>query len=230
MRFVSRSANYMLIARPDAEFEVFETNDGVMIPRSIKKPPLVLEFKHGMARPDENYAALMHWQGSPTSRTDPERVNSVGVPVSGVFGAIPYQRGVSIQDGAGRIMGVSNANRPDFSFSLYDTEWLDDPKDKSDAETALLDNSDFNLWYVKVDAVEVPAPWPNYSKVKAKSGGTVAGEIARRCSEDGYDANHVIEYEKAHANRTTVLDALNALLAEQKVSADEVEALTVQVV
>lgn len=230
MRFVSRSANYMLVARPDADFEVFENREGTMLPRMIRRPILIVEFKHGMVRPDESYAATMHWQGQATVRTDPERLNAHGDSANGVYGAVPYQRGVSIQDGVGRIVGVSGSSRPDFNFSLYDTTWLEDAEDRADAEKALLENADNGVWYVKVDAIEVPLPWPNYNKVRAKSGSTIAAEIARRCEEDGYEVTHVIDYEKTHANRPTVLEALEAL---GKRTADEVEAaeaLTVQVV
>jgi hypothetical protein len=183
-----------------------------------------------MARPDESYAATMHWQGQATVRTDPERLNSHGDSASGVFGAVPYQRGVSIQDGVGRIVGVSGASRPDFNFSLYDTEWLEDAEDRADAEKALLENADNGVWYVKVDAIEVPLPWPNYNKVRAKSGSTVAAEIARRCEEDGYDTDHVIDYEKTHANRPAVLEALEALAKRNTAEVEAAEALTVQVV
>ena len=48
MRFVSRSANYTFIVRGETEYEVFETANGTMIPRNIKKPALIVEFKHGI--------------------------------------------------------------------------------------------------------------------------------------------------------------------------------------
>ncbi len=230
MRFVSRSANYTLIARSDAEYEVFETKGGTMIPRMVRKPLLVIEFKHGMALPDETYAAMMHWSGMPTRRTDPERTNATGAPAADVFGAVPYQRGVAIQDGVGRIMGVSNASRPDFNFSLFDSEWITDPEDRADAEKALLENSDFNDWYVKVDALEVDPPWPNYNKIRAKKGMTIAETIADRCVEDGYNVAHVLSYEKAHANRAAVVEALEALQRREVEEAEADEALEVQVV
>lgn len=230
MRFVSRSANYTMIARPDAEYEVFETSEGSMIPRRIKKSALVLEFKHGMAYPDEVYAAKMHWAGMPTRRTDPERVDSTGHSAPDVFGAVPYQRGVTIQDGVGRITGVSNASRPDFNFSLYDTEWIADRDDREIAEKALLENTDYGDWYVKVDAIAVPAPWPNYDKVRAKKGMTVAETISSKCAEDGYNPQVVLSYEKAHANRPAVVEALEALVNDAAALAEESEALEVEVV
>ena len=230
MRFVSRSANYTLIARSDAEYEVYETSGGTMIPRMVRKPLLIIEFKHGMALPDETYAAMMHWNGMPTRRTDPERVNSSGASAPDVFGAVPYQRGVTIQDGVGRIMGVSNAARPDFNFSLYDTEWLTDPEDRKDAEKALLENADNNDWYVKVDAFEVAPPWPNYAKIRAKKGMTVAESIAAKCEEDGYNVESVLAYERAHANRAAVIDALQKVSADRVALAEESEALAVEVV
>lgn len=230
MRFVSRSANYTMIVRGDQEYEVFETADGTMIPRHIKKPGLILEFKHGMAKPDETYAAKMHWAGMPTQRTDPERVDSTGHSAADVYGAVPYQRGVTIQDGVGRITGVSNASRPDFNFSLFDTEWITDRDDREEAEKALLSNADNGDWYVKVDAVIVPAPWPNYDKVRAKKGMTVAETIANKCAEDGYNPQVVLSYEKAHANRPAVVEALEALSNNAAALAEEAEALEVEVV
>lgn len=230
MRFVSRSANYTLIARPDAEYEVYETKGGTMIPRMIRKPLLIIEFKHGMALPDETYAAMMHWSGMPTRRTDPERTNAMGQPTPDVFGAVPYQRGVSIQDGVGRIMGVSNASRPDFNFSLFDSEWITDADDRADAEKALLENADYGDWYVKVDAIEVDPPWPNYNKIRAKKGLTIAETIADKCAEDGYNVAHVLAYEKAHANRAAVIEALEALNKRETEAAEADAALEVQVV
>jgi len=230
MRFVSRSANYMMIVRGDQEYEVFETAEGTMIPRHIKKPGLILEFKHGMAKPDETYAAMMHWAGTPTRRTDPERVDASGHSAPDVFGAVPYQRGVTIQDGVGRITGVSNPSRPDFNFSLYDTEWLADKDDREEAERALLSNADNGDWYVKVDAVVVPPPWPNYEKVRAKKGMTVAEAIATKCLEDGYNPQAVLSYERAHANRAAVVEALEKIIVDRDALAEEAEALEVEVI
>lgn len=229
MRFVSRSANYIMIVRPESEYEVFETAGGTMIPRTIKKPMLVVEFRHGYAHPDESYAAMAHWAGQPTKRTDPERVNAAGVATADIYGAIPYQRGVSIQDGVGRIMGVSNAARPDFNFSLFDSEWIEDADDRKEAEQALLSNADNGVWYVKVDAVEVTPPWPNYDKQRAAKGSTVADTIANKCIEDGYNIAYVLEYEKAHANRAAVVAALENALHKAVDEAEADAALVVEV-
>ncbi|CAB4171908.1 hypothetical protein UFOVP929_29 [uncultured Caudovirales phage] len=229
MRFVSRSANYTFIVRGETEYEVFETAEGTMIPRTIRKPPLIVEFKHGMAYPDESYAALMHWSGVPTSRTDPERIDSQGVGVANVFGAVPYQRGVAIQDGLGRIMGVSNAARPQYNFSLFDSEWFEDANDRKESEEALLKNSDNGLWYVKVGALEVEPPWPNYKQIRAKKGMTVAATIAAKCEEDGYSVAAVLAYEKAHDNRPIVVEALEALGTKEAVKAEEFKALEVEI-
>ena len=230
MRFVSRSANYTFIVRGETEYEVFETANGTMIPRNIKKPALIVEFKHGMAYPDENYAALLHWSGQATSRTDPERVNASGTSAPDIFGAVPYQRGIVIQDGVGRISGVSNASRPDFNFSLFDSEWISDLDDRKESEASLLENADNGVWYVKVDAIEVAPPWPNYNKIRAKKGATVADAIAEKCVEDGYDVPAVIAYEKAHADRPAVIAALTAIGDIITADAEEAEALEVEVV
>lgn len=230
MRFVSRSANYTVIARPDAEYEVYETANGTMIPRTVKKGALVLEFKHGMAAPDEAYAAVMHWSGMPTRRTDPERVDSSGHSAPDVYGAVPYQRGVTIQDGVGRIMGVSNASRPDFNFSVFDTSWVADPADREIAENALLTHTDYGNWFVKVDALEIDPPWPNYNKIRAKKGMTVAQTIASKCEEDGYNVDAVLNYERAHANRPAVIEALEELASRKNAEAADAAALEVEIV
>jgi hypothetical protein len=230
MRFVSRSANYTLIARGEAEYDVFETAEGTMIPRTIKKPPLIIEFKHGMAYPDETYAAMLHWSGTPSSRTDPERVDSRGVAAPDIFGAVPYQRGITIQDGVGRITGVSNASRPEFNFSLFDSDWIGDADDRKEAEQALLNNADNGVWYVKVDALEVAPPWPNYNKIRAKKGMSVAETIADKCREDGYNVSAVLAFEKAHADRPAVIASLESLSAEKAMESEESEALEVEIV
>lgn len=230
MRFVSRSANYTFIVRGETDYEVFETADGTMIPRHIKKQALIVEFKHGMAYPDEAYAALLHWSGMPTQRTDPERVNANGTAAADIFGAVPYQRGIVLQDVAGRISGVSNPSRPDFNFSLFDSEWIEDADDRKEAEQALLENSDNGVWYVKVDALKVDPPWPNYNKIRAKKGMTIAQTIAAKCEEDGYSVSAVLAYEKAHADRPAVVEALEALENNIAAAVEESEALEVEVV
>ena len=93
-----------------------------------------------------------------------------------------------------------------------------------------MENADNGVWYVKVDAIEVTPPWPNYNKIRAKKGLTVAETIASKCDEDGYGVAAVLAYEKAHAKRPAVVQALEALGTQAAVKAEESEALEVEIV
>jgi hypothetical protein len=59
---------------------------------------------------------------------------------------------------------------------------------------------------------------------------TVAQTIADKCAEDGYDVASVLAYEKAHADRPAVVEALESLGSEIAESVEESEALEVEVV
>lgn len=229
MRFVSRSANYRLIARNDEEYEIFEQVGGNLIPKRVKRPILLCEFKHGMARPDEAYAAMLHWAGTPSTRTDPERVDAFGNRIPDVYGAIPYQRSIPIRDGVGRITGVSEPHRVDYNFSLFDSEWIKDPEDREVAEQALLNNADNGIWYVLVEKEKIPAPWPGYEKMRGTKANPVEQQIISMIHQGGFDAAMVLAYEQANRNRENVTKALEALIGEMVAAANEERAMSVTV-
>lgn len=229
MRFVSRSANYRLIARNDEEYQVFDQISGQLVPKSVRRPLLICEFKHGMARPDEVYAAKLHWNGTPSSRTDPDRVDAMGHPVPDAYGAMPYQRAIPIRDGVGRITGVSEPHRPDYNFSLFDSEWIQDEDDRKVAEQALLNNPDNNIWYVRVEKARIPAPWPGYDKMRGTKARPIEQAILGMIDDGGFDIGFVLEYEKANKNRDAVVQALEVKLGEQAAAAAEREAMSVTV-
>lgn len=229
MRYVSRSANYTLIARNEQEFEIYEQVGGNLVPKVVSKPILLVEFKHGVVPPDEAYAAMMHWSGMPSTRTDPDRVDAAGHAVPDVFGAVPYQRAIPIRDGLGRITGVSEASRPDYSFSLFDSEWIADPDDRAIAEQALADNADNGVWYVKVEKEQVPAPWPGYDKMRGTKAKPVETSILEMIDNGGFDINLVLAYEKSHKNRPSVVASLETRIQEELDAEAEKQSLTVTV-
>lgn len=229
MRYVSRSSNYMLIARNEQEHEIFEQVGGNLIPKTLAKPILVCQFRHGIVQPDEAYAAMLHWSGMPSTRTDPDRVDASGHGVPDVFGATPYQRSVPLRDGVGRITAVSEASRPEYTFSMFDTEWITDEIDRKDAEEALATNADNNIWYVKVEKAQIPAPWPGYEKMRATRGKTIEMAIMEMIDVGGYDPNFVMAYEKAHKDRKPVIDAIEKLLSDVAEAEAEKKSMTVTV-
>lgn len=229
MRFVSRSANYRVVVRPDDDYEFYEEVKGNLMPKRVKRPALTCSFKHGIVPPDEAYAAMLHWSGMPSTRTDPERYDGSGRPVPDVFGAVPYQRPVTLRNSDNRIIGMTDPSRPDFNFSLFDTTWIEDPDDRQIAEDGLLSSSDYGNWFIKVEKEPIPAPWPNYDKVRRRGNKTIPDIILERVREDGYDVGHVIAYETSKLNREEVLARLNEYAAELQEKAALDEAMEVEV-
>lgn len=229
MRYVSRSANYKLIARNEQEYEIYEQVGGNLIPKVLSKPILVCEFKHGVVPPDEAYAAMMHWNGTPSTRTEPDRMDSMGRSVPDVFGAVPNQHSVPIRDGLGRITGVTEASRPEYSFSLFDSEWISDKEDRAIAEEALAENADNGVWYVKVEKAQIPAPWPGYDKMRGKSGKPVEDQIIDMIKNGGFDPNIVLAYEKSHKDRAPVVASIETLIQQELDAEAEKQSLTVTV-
>lgn len=229
MRFVSRSANYRVVVRPDDDYEFYEEVKGNMMPKRVKRPALTCSFKHGIVPPDEAYAAMLHWNGTPSTRTDPERYDGSGNAVPDIFGAVPYQRPITLRNSENRIVAVTAASRPDFNFSLFDTTWIEDPDDRQIAEDGLLSSSDYGNWFIKVEKEPIPAPWPNYDKVRRRGNKTIPDIILERVREDGYDVGHVIAYETSKLNREEVLARLNEYAAELQEKAALDEAMEVEV-
>jgi hypothetical protein len=229
LRYVSRSANYTLIARNEQSYEIYEQIGGNLIPKVHSTPILLVEFRHGVVPPDEAYAAMMHWSGMPSTRTDPDRVDATGHSVPDVFGAVPYQRSIPIRDGLGRITGISEASRPDYSFSLFDSEWILDKDDRAVAEEALAENADNGIWYVKVEKAQIPAPWPGYDKARGTKAKPVEDSIVEMVVNGGFDPNIVCAYEKSHKNRPAVVAALETHIQAELAAEDEKQSLTVTV-
>ena len=229
MRYVSRSANYTLIARNEESHEIFEQVGGNLIPKTVGKPLLLCSFRHGIVPPDEAYAAMLHWSGTPSTRTDPDRVDASGHTVPNVFGATPYQRAVPLRDGVGRITGITEASRPEYQLSLYDSEWIENLDDRAIAEEALATNADNNVWYVLVEKAQIPAPWPGYDKTRAKANKPIESVIIDMIQGGGFDPNLVLAYEKSHKDRKPVVDAIEKLLVDEADADAEKQSLTVTV-
>ena len=61
MRFVSKHANYMVVARPD-KVQMVLGPGGMMLPQTVEAA-IMCQFQHGMVRPEEAEIAKQHWLG-----------------------------------------------------------------------------------------------------------------------------------------------------------------------
>lgn len=118
---------------------------------------------------------------------------------------------------AGALGGIATVPfNPDTLFGVFDTDWLatDEERDLADAKLRDPQYGGIGIDYVEVIPVKVPAPWPNYDKLRNKRGGaTVAEQVGAKVLEDGYDATAVLAYERANANRDDVVKALEEIIA-----------------
>jgi len=208
MRFVSKHANYMFIARPD-KVQMVLGPGGMMMPQTVE-PAIMCQFQHGMVRPDECEVAKQHWLGF-GHREDGTQV---------AYGATPTT-----------VVGVVNGQahegwNPDLMFSLFDTDSIGNEEDRRVAEERLMADAGFGLDHIRVDAKKLDPPWPTYDQDKGKKGLPTAQIICEMIRDGGYDIDYVVAYESQKDRpRQNVLDALEKLRAELAAEASEAEAL-----
>lgn len=109
---------------------------------------------------------------------------------------------------------------PIFRVSVFDTDQQgilhEDAELRAEVERRLLENQGPEN-HILVEAVRLPEPWTGYDRLVAQGRRTneiIAEKISTRVEDDSYTPEEiasVIEYEKANANRTEVVAALEAL-------------------
>jgi hypothetical protein len=208
MRFVSKHANYMFVARPD-KIQMVLGSGGMMMPQTVEAA-IMCQFQHGMVRPDECELAKQHWLGF-GRREDGTQV---------AYGATPTT-----------VVGVVNGQahegwNPDLMFSVFDTDSIPNEEDRRIAEDRLLNDPGFGLDHIRVDEKQLEAPWPTYDQDKGKKGLPTAEIICTMVREGGYDIDYVIAYENQKDRpRVSVIEALEKLKVELAEEASEAEAL-----
>lgn len=108
--------------------------------------------------------------------------------------------------------------------SSFDTATIPDPGLRKEVEQALLSNPDFGKAYWLFEEAAPVAPWPAYDKLVPQGRRTVeivAEKIAAMTLDMGLSPADVVAYEREHANRPEVIEALEGLTKaeEQLVSA-----------
>lgn len=103
-------------------------------------------------------------------------------------------------------------------YSVFDTveaqrAWSLTDVQRGELEEFLQANYQFGTAFIRVDAPVLAPPWPTYDSFRGVKGTPTAQRIAEKVLEDGYDVGAVLAYERQGANRTEVLDALEALQA-----------------
>lgn len=208
MRFVSKHANYMFVARPD-KIQMVLGSGGMMMPQTVE-PAIICQFRHGMVRPEECELAKQHWMG--------QGVREDGTLVA--YGATPTT-----------VVGVVNGQahegwNPDLMFSVYDTDEIANPEDRKLAEERLLNDPAIGLDHIMVSEKKLPPPWPTYEDDKGKKGQPTHAIICEMVRMGGYDIDYVITYEKNRERpRQQVIDALNELRVEMAKEQAEADAL-----
>lgn len=209
MRFVSKHANYIFVARPD-KVQMVLGPGGMMMPQTVQ-PAIICQFHHGLVRPDEAEVAKQHWLG----------FGRRGDGTAIAFGATPTT-----------VVGVVNGQahegwNPDLMFSVYDTDEIADPEDRKLAEERLLNDAGFGIDHIQVSGQKLDPPWPTYEDAKGKKGQPTHQIICDMVRMGGYDIEYVMAYEMQRERpRDTVIEALEALKAELAAEAAEAEALS----
>lgn len=208
MRFVSKHANYMFVARPD-KVQMILGPGGAMMPHTIE-PAIICEFRHGLVRPEEAEIAKQHWLGF-GRRGDGTMI---------AYGATPTMQ-VGVVNGQ-----AHEAWNPDLMFSVYDTEEIPNADDRKIAEERLLNDAGLGLDHIQVSGKALTAPWPGYEDMKGVKGNPVYKQVCEMVRMGGYDIDYVVAYEGQRDNpREDVIEALEALRLELAAEAEENAAL-----
>jgi hypothetical protein len=208
MRFISKHANYMFVARAD-KVQMVLGPGGIMMPQTVE-PAIICQFQHGMVRPDEVEIAKKHWLGFGT-RDDGTLV---------AYGATPTT-----------VVGVVNGQahegwNPELMFSVFDSETIPNLDDRKFAEDALLNNAALGIDHIEVSGKRLDPPWPTYEQDKGKKGEPTHKIICEMIRMGGYDPDYVLAYEQQRDRpRQQVIDAVEALKVELVAEAAEAESL-----
>lgn len=203
MRFISKYETYVVCIR-DEEIAYRMMPGGVVV-QDLIKPLFVIYFQNDIMLPA--YERLYAMQVFLTGDSRP-------------FGAMPELMSQPIFNAAGRIIDSTAEYRPDFHFSLFDTEtMIDNDEDREYAEQKLLAAGTLNIDYILVEKMKVPPPWPTYDDNDLVT-------AVNMMKHGGYDLLKVLEYEDAHEHREDWLMEIGKLLADQSIKDSADESLT----
>lgn len=169
------------------------------------------EFKTGGLDIHERELAMQEFTRISGS-TRPENLTGLAMPLM-IDGTISSMESAT----EGEVSNAHEAYFPWQSLSFFDTEdgrmcparWRDL------TEETLMASADFGRDFIRIDNLNLVAPWPTYDSMSPE-------EIVPHALAGGYDLDGVLRYEKATAKRTEVgvplkvaLDARNEREAEQ---------------
>lgn len=205
MRFISKYEHYSFQIRP--EEVAFRMMTGGTVVQDVLSQPFVAEFSADLMIPAyERLYAMQVFMGR-----DPRP-----------FGAIPDTASQAIVDHAGRVVDMTAEYRPDFHFSVFDTESIDDDDLRELTEQKMMADPTNGIDYVMIEAQKVPAPWPTYDE------NDLATAI-NMMKHGGYDMLKVMEYEQAHQNREEWIVEMGKILADQTIQREIDGALSVTI-
>ena len=209
MRFVSKHANYMVVARPDRTQMVLG-HGGMMLPQTVE-PAIMCQFEHGLVRPEEAQLAKQHWLGY--GQRDDGSIVAYGATPTTVIGVVNGQ--------------AHEGWNPDLMFSVFDTDTIGNEEDRKLAEERLMNDPGFGLDHILIGDKRLEAPWPTYEDDKGKKGQPTHTIICEMIKMGGYDPDYVIAYEKQRDRpRQAVIDAIEELKVKLAAEAAEAEALS----
>ena len=201
MRFISKYSAYkMQITNEDVAFRMLP---GGTVTKETLSNGYVAEFDHERMLPVyERIFAIQAFLGGDTRP----------------FGVMPDLQSQAIVDAAGRVVEMTSEYHPDFNFSVFDTETIDDPDLREATEQKLLSNAMLGVDYVLVQKQQIPPPWPTYDTCDLAT-------AINMVTHGGYNAMKVIEYEQAHQAREEFIVAYGKILADQTVKRQEDQSL-----
>lgn len=147
----------------------------------------------------------------------PENLTGMAMPIM-IDGTINQMDAAS----EGEVSNGHEAYFPWQSFSQYDTEdgrqcparW------RADTERVLMECADLGRDYIRIDTLDLTAPWPTYDAMDE-------AEVVPFALAGGYDIDEVLRYEKATRKSETVGRALTVALKAKRAAEAEQAALTV---
>jgi hypothetical protein len=215
--YISKIKNYV-------HYFQFEEYENVMTPQGLKQVfkqrPMACEFKFP-APVTYGLYGVKEFLGLNPARDEDGNLAA--------FGAHPTIAPTDLYQ-AGRIVARTEGWDPVTTMSYFDTAWLGDDELEAKAIAALESYQGAAQFYVKYHEVKAPAPWPAYDTIVGNRGGTRAAKIVAAIPVFfGEDAaailagvGLVLEYERENKDEAAVIEACEALAAEQEtVVADE---------
>lgn len=202
MRFICKAQDYAMCIH--TEQVAYRQLANGAVDREIIKPLLMIGFNGNEMIPtyERMYALQVFMEGD----TRP-------------FGAMPEFQSQPIVDFAGRVVDMTAEYRPDFHFSVFDTETMCAPEDREEIEQKLLNDASYGKDYILVEKQKITPPWPTYNECDLAT-------AKNMLTHGGYDLLKVLEYEEANAGREDWLKEIANLLAARSIEKAAADALS----